>query len=79
MDLMTLLKSRRTYRRFEQKPISEDILQDILTAARYASSAANKQPLTYVVVQSPEKVKEVFKLTKWAGYLPAELGQPKAD
>lgn len=79
MDLMTLLKSRRTYRRFEQKAISEDILQDILTAARYASSAANKQPLTYVVVQSPEKVKEVLKLTKWAGYLPAELGQPKAD
>ena len=79
MDLMTLLKDRRTYRRFEQKALSEDILQDILTAARYASSAANKQPLTYVVVQSPEKVKEVFKLTKWAGYLPAELGQPKAD
>ncbi len=79
MDLMTLLKGRRTYRRFDQKAISEDILQDILTAARYASSAANKQPLTYVVVQSPEKVKEVFKLTKWAGYLPAEVGQPKED
>ena len=79
MDLMTLLKDRRTYRRFEQKAISEDILQDILTVARSASSAANKQSLTYVVVQSPEKVKEVFKLTKWAGYLPAELGQPKAD
>ena len=57
MDLMTLLKSRRTYRRFEQKAISEDILQDILTAARYASSAANKQPLTFFVVQSPVKVK----------------------
>lgn len=79
MDLMELLKTRRTYRRFEQKNISDDIIQDILTAARYASSAANKQPLSYVVVKSPDQVKAVFEQTKWAGYLPPELGQPKAD
>ena len=36
-DLMNLLKERRTYRRFCQKPISEEILAEILTAARYAS------------------------------------------
>lgn len=52
-DLMNLLKERRTYRRFCQKPISEEILAEILTAARYASSAANKQPLSYVVVKMP--------------------------
>lgn len=59
-DLMNLLKERRTYRRFCQKPISEEILAEILTAARYASSAANKQPLSYVVVKTPQKVQEVF-------------------
>ena len=70
MDIMELLKTRRTYRRFKQQPISDEILHDILTAARYASSAANKQPISYVVVRTPEKVKEVFDLTKWAGYFP---------
>lgn len=59
-DLMNLLKERRTYRRFCQKPISEEILAEILTAARYASSAANKQPLSYVVVKTPQKVQEVL-------------------
>lgn len=39
---------------------------------------ANLQPLSYVVVKSQEKVKEVFGHTKWAGYLPKEEGQPKA-
>ena len=63
-DLMNLLKERRTYRRFCQKPISEEILAEILTAARYASSAANKQPLSYVVVKTPQKVQEVFAETK---------------
>lgn len=73
-DLMNLLKERRTYRRFCQKPISEEILAEILTAARYASSAANKQPLSYVVVKTPQKVQEVFAETKWAAYLPKEPG-----
>ena len=78
MDIMELLKTRRTYRRFEQKAISDKIMEDMLTAVRYASSAANKQPISYVVVRNPEKVKEVFDLTKWAGYFPNDTGRPKA-
>ena len=58
MELMELLKLRRTYRRFKQEPISDEIIDEMLTAARYASSAANLQPITYVVVKSQEKVKE---------------------
>lgn len=77
MELMELLETRRTYRRFLQKPVSDEIIQEILTAARYASSAANRQPLSYMVVKDAKKVKEVFGYTRWAGYLPPEEGQPK--
>ena len=56
MDIMELLKTRRTYRRFKQDPVPDSVVEDILTAARYASSAANKQPLSFVVVKSPELV-----------------------
>ncbi len=45
-NLMDLLKTRRTYRRFEQKEISQEIIDEILEAARLASSAANTQPLS---------------------------------
>lgn len=79
MELMELLKTRRTYRRFEQKEISQEIVDEILNAARLASSAANKQPLSYVVIQGQEKVDQVFGYTKWAGYLPPEQGQPKEN
>ncbi len=54
-ELMGLLEGRRTYRRFEQKEISREILEEILQAARLASSAANRQPLSYIVVQDREK------------------------
>lgn len=75
--LMDLLRSRRTYRRFGQREIPQEILEEILTAARLASSAANKQPLSYIVIQEPEKVAEVFAHTRWAGALPPEIGQPR--
>lgn len=77
MELMELLAARRTYRRFEQKEIPAAVVEEILQAARLASSAANRQPLGYVVVRGQDKVNEVFKLTKWAAYLPPEQGQPK--
>lgn len=77
MELMDLMRTNRTYRRFEQKPVSDGIIGEIMEAARNASSAANRQPLSYVVVKSAEKVAEVFALTKWAGYLAPEQGQPK--
>ena len=78
-NLMELLRTRRTYRRFEQKEITQDIVDEILAAARLASSAANRQPLSYIVVRQPSKRQEVFAHTKWAGALPPELGQPKEN
>ena len=77
-NLMELLKTRRTYRRFRQEEIAGEIVDEILTAARVASSAMNKQPLSYIVIRDGAKVKEVFAHTRWGGALPNGLGQPKA-
>ena len=78
MDLMTLLETRRTYRRFDQyKKISSEIIDEILTAQRFASSACNQQKLRYLVVKSPGLVEKVFSLTRWAALLPPEIGTPK--
>ena len=78
-NLMELLKTRRTYRRFEQKEIPGEVVEEILTAARFASSAANRQPLSYIVIREPKAVSDVFAHTKWAGALSPELGQPKEN
>ncbi len=76
---MDMLLTRRTYRRFrEEKKISPEILQDILEAARLSSSAANRQPISYIVVQSPEKCAEVLPLTKWGGLCRPHDDEPKA-
>ena len=38
MDIMEFLKTRRTYRRFEQKPVEPAIAREIMEAARIALS-----------------------------------------
>lgn len=53
MDFHTLCIGCRTYRRFRQKQIPEEILDELLENARIASSAMNGQPLRYVLVKKP--------------------------
>ena len=72
MDIKTLIKSRRTIRHFEQKPLTKEQLTSYIDAARLAPAAANVQPLKYVVVQSADMAKKVFPNVKWAGYLKGE-------
>ena len=56
-----------------QKPVSNADLQDCVNAARLAPSAANLQPLEYIIVT--KKLKRVFACLGWAGYL--KRGAPK--
>ncbi|MUT95882.1 MAG: nitroreductase family protein [Subdoligranulum sp.] len=77
--MMEFLRTRRTYRRFEQRPVAPEILQECVDAARIASCGANRQTVKYIIVQSPEVVAAVQPLVHWAAYLPREQGNPKAD
>lgn len=72
----TLIRTRRTIRRFLQQEISEESVLKIIDAARLAPSGANVQPLKYAVVRTPKRVKTLFPYTRWAGYL-GEEGAPK--
>ena len=77
MSVMELLTTRRTYRRFAQKAVPQDVVDDIVQAVRLSSCGANRQAVRLVLVQSPEMVAKVQPLVKWAGYLPPEQGTPR--
>ncbi|MFU2415655.1 MAG: nitroreductase family protein, partial [Bacteroidales bacterium] len=79
MSVMDILVSRRTYRRFAQKAVPQDVVDDIVEAVRLSSCGANRQAVRLVVVNKPEAVAKVQPLVKWAAYLPPEQGTPKAD
>lgn len=74
----SILKTR-TYRRFSDKPISEDDLNELIELARLGGSARNGQPWQYLLVNSSNLCAEVFPHLGWAGYLANWKGPDKNE
>jgi len=53
LDVFEAIKSRRSVRAFTQEPVSEEAVEKLLDAARWAPSAGNIQPWEFVVVRDP--------------------------
>ncbi|MDZ7341020.1 MAG: nitroreductase family protein [candidate division KSB1 bacterium] len=75
MNIYDLIVQRRTIRRFQQRELSKELLRKMVNAGRLAPSAANLQPLEFLVVDEPKLVDSVFATLKWAGYI-APAGDP---
>ncbi len=65
MDLLTLLKSRRSVRLYQDKPVPKDILLQILEAGRWAPTGANLQPWHFLIVTDPETRKRIGEVAKF--------------
>ncbi len=53
MELLDVIASRRSIRKFREEDISADTVRLLLDAARLAPSGSNLQPSRFVVAQSP--------------------------
>jgi nitroreductase len=57
MDLLEIIKNRRSIRKFKKQDVTQDITEKLLEAARWAPSAGNVQPWAFVVA-STQKMKQ---------------------
>ena len=79
-----LIKQNRSCRRFyEDDEIDTATLKDLVNLARLSASAANMQPLKYILSCSAEKNEQIFSCLAWAAYLkdwsgPKEGERPSA-
>ncbi|PIU98475.1 nitroreductase, partial [Candidatus Wolfebacteria bacterium CG03_land_8_20_14_0_80_40_12] len=55
MNIFQAIKTRRSVRQYQPKPVPEDKLRKVLEAARLAPSAHNAQDWKFVVVKDKEK------------------------
>ncbi len=69
---------RRTIRRFKQETIPKAILKRLINAARLAPSAANLQPLEFIIITDKDIRAKIFSHLSWAGYI-APYGTPVPD
>jgi nitroreductase len=67
MNFLELAKQRCTTRGFKEQGIKSEELRYILSAARVAPSACNRQPQRIIAVQQPDNIDKVQKAYKTFG------------
>jgi nitroreductase len=72
MDFMEVVRQRRSIRRYKPDPVPDEILNQILEAARLAPSGGNRQPWHFIVVKDPEK-KRRLGIPGWAQEAPVVI------
>jgi len=82
--IKNLIKKNRSYRRFHQNHrVDVETLRKLVDLARLSGSAANLQPLRYILACDPQINEQIFACLGWAAYLknwpgPKEGEQPSA-
>ncbi len=70
MTVRDLLTRSRSFRRFrEDRPIDDRVLRELVDLARLCPSAANRQPLKYLISCDPERNALIFGHLRWAAAL----------
>jgi nitroreductase/NAD-dependent dihydropyrimidine dehydrogenase PreA subunit len=85
-DMGYYLRKRRSVRHFTKDPVQREKILELLDIARYAASAGNGQPVEWIVIHDPDRVKKIAGLTiEWmktlqntnhpmSGYIPILIG-----
>jgi nitroreductase len=71
--MLDLIKSRRSIRKFLEKPIPSEILLSLLEAARWAPSGGNIQPWLFVAVRKVENIRKIKMFSPGLGGIPTAL------
>jgi nitroreductase len=78
MSVYETIIKRRSIRRFKDIPIPRETLERCVNVARLAPSAANLQPLEYIVIDNGWLLSQVFSTLKWAAYISPEGHPPQS-
>ena len=75
MSSIDFILTRRSIRHYEIKDIPQDVLQQILEAGRQAPSAANRQPVRFVVVNDRDLLRVLCDtlITRFVKYAPLAI------
>jgi nitroreductase len=80
MMIKDLITRNRSYRRFYQEvPIERETLRELVDLARLSASAANLQPLRYILSCDPQRNSLIFPHLAWARYLDGWSGPGKGE
>ena len=69
MDVIEIIRTRRSIREYQDKSIPKELLQDLVDAARFAPTARGVEPWEFVVITNPEVLKKIAGLAENGRFL----------
>jgi nitroreductase len=66
LDIIEIIQSRRSVRKFTPEPVSEELIDKVLDAGRWAPSGLNNQPWRFAVITDAGLKQEISKLTQYS-------------
>src|SRR5258706_6512609 len=63
MEFRDVVRRRRMVRQFDARPIPDEVLRQVLEAARHAPSGGFSQGFDFVVLAKPEEVEWFYRTT----------------
>lgn len=69
MDAIECIKTRRSIRKFQDKSVPDDIIEDILDCARNAPSANNAQSWSFIIVKDKGVKDRLAKVQSWSSFI----------
>lgn len=69
MTPIELLKTRKSIRKYDDRPIETSILQDLVDCGRLAATGKNQQPWHFVIITDSEKIKKMQSIIEFGSPL----------
>ncbi|UCG03300.1 MAG: nitroreductase family protein [Candidatus Heimdallarchaeota archaeon] len=69
MNVLELLKTRRSIRKYKSTPVEPEKLDKCLEAAQWAPSASNKQPWEFLIVTDEKKRKRLAEIHPYGKFV----------
>jgi nitroreductase len=69
METFEAVRTMLAVRQFQDKPVPEDVVREIVEAAHLTASSSNGQPWHFVVVQDKERLRQLGSLVRTGPYI----------
>src|SRR5260221_630179 len=69
MNVSEAIRTKRAIRKFQDKPLSDDLIKSILNAGRRSQSSKNEQTWQFIAIRDKKILKDLSQCGQYAGHL----------
>jgi nitroreductase len=69
MTVYETVRAKRAIRQFEDRPLPDEVVRQILNAGRLSQSSKNTQPWRFIAIRDRATLEALAKTGTWAGHL----------